>query len=67
MKASWLGDAKTLNQPLSCHEQVVDLEVLCRNFILESAYNHVDHIHFLQRVLIFRLRFYESWLIPRSL
>lgn len=71
MKASWLGDAKTFHQPLSCHEQVGDLEVLCRNFILESAHNHVDHIHFfswfLQRDLIFRLRFCESWLITGSL
>lgn len=45
MKASCLGDAKTLNHFLVM-SKVVDLKVLCRNFILESAHIHVDHIHF---------------------
>lgn len=46
MKSSRLGDAKTL-KPLSCHEQVVDLEeILFGTLIFECAHNHVDYMHF---------------------
>lgn len=71
MKASCLGDAKTLSQSLSCHEQSGRLESSVQKFHIGECTHtcgpHTFFSWFLQRVLIFRLRFCESWLITGSL